>query len=203
MRALLAMVVAVSVFALVPPAAQANNDNYACSLVPPLAVVKKEFGLPHAVKEKDTAGGTDNANGAFSSTCVVFAWRTKPKPGIRPFGKTPKFRVRKGFAKLAVSTTIQDDEEAGENWNPADLRLNNLEVHDLIIEEWKGREVFFPLFGQTEAHGVEWGVLADNAGAFWGREEDGFLNLEVASHGGPAGQHLVQLGQLIVPKFAP
>ncbi len=202
MRALFAIVAVVSGLALLPQGAWANDDNYACSLTPSAGFVKAEFGLPHAAKQKDFEGGTNDMAGAFSSNCVVIAWTTKPKPGGRPFGKPPKFVTRKGFAKLSVSTTIQDTEEAGANWDPESLRIRNLGIYNYLIESWGGRQVGFPIFGQSDMHGIEWGLLADNAAGFWEHEEQGFISVEVSSHG-KAGQHLADLAKSIVPKFKP
>jgi hypothetical protein len=202
MRTSIVMIAVVSGFALVPSAAIANDDNYACSLTPTAGFVKKEFGLPHAAKQKDFEGGTNDQLGAFSSNCVVIAWVTKPKPAGHPFGKPPKFATRPGFAKLSVTTTIEDTEEAGGSWDPEKLRIKNLAVYDLLIETWGGRQVGYPIFGQSDMHGIEWGLLADNAAGLWEHEEHGFLSITVSSHG-KAGQHLADLAQHIVPKFKP
>lgn len=196
------MVAVVSGLALLPQGAWANDDNYACSLTPSAGVVKKEFGLPHAGKQKDPGGGTDDKAGAFTSTCIVIAWTTKPKQGARPFGLPPKFVTRQGFAKLVVETTIQSTEEAGENWDPEKLRLHNLALYDGLFEAFKGHEVVFPLFGQSEEHGIEWGLIADNARGFWEHEEQGFISIQVSSHG-EAAVHLYHLAHQIVPTFRP
>jgi hypothetical protein len=191
----------VAVLAIAPAAALANNADYACSLMPPQSVVKKEFKLPHAVEQIDSEGGTDEEDGAFTSSCVIGAYVAPPKPGVLPFGRGKVRHTRKGFAEIDVHATVQDEGEAGNNWDPADLRTSELEAREVLIEGG-GHVAYFPQFGQTGMYGWEWPATADNAGCIWEHGEDGFLVIDVHSHGG-AGQHLANLATYIAPKFRP
>jgi hypothetical protein len=185
-----------------PGAALADDGNLACQLIP-VGHVKHVFRLPHAVELEHPHGGTDETDGAFNSTCSLITYKKKELPGVNPFGRGPAYRVRKGFADLVVTTTVQDEGVGGENWDPEEIRTQELTADETLMDAWGGRSVTFPLFGQTERHGIEWATLPDNARGWWRDGDDGFISLSVASHGGPAGQYLADIAAAIVPQFKP
>ncbi len=201
----------VSVFALfgvpalllvLPSPALANNDAYACQLTS-VGVVKRFTGLPHAIEEKNLNGGTDEKLGAFTSSCAVIVYKEPPRAGQHPFGISPKFRVRKGFAKIEVLATVQDEGEGGDNWEPDQIAIEQHAEHKALVQTYGGREINFPVFGQSEDFGAEWGASEDNAVGTWRDGADGFISVQASTHGGPAGQVLVNVAGKIVPGFKP
>ncbi|MGA8746033.1 MAG: hypothetical protein WB507_09225 [Solirubrobacterales bacterium] len=187
---------------VLPSLALANNDAYACQLTS-ASVVKRLTGLPHAIEEKNVGGGTDEKLGAFTSGCAVIAYNNPPKPSQRPFGSSPKFRVRKGFAKVEVLATVQDEGEGGDNWDPDQIAIELRAEHRGLVQTYGGREITFPVFGQSEDFGAEWGLRQDNAVGTWRDGEDGFISVQTSTHGGPAGQVLANVAGKIVPGFKP
>ncbi len=57
------MLVTSLAFAL-PAGAAAENDNYACLLMPSTKEVKQVFGLSHVLQKKNPGGGTNDKDGS-------------------------------------------------------------------------------------------------------------------------------------------
>ena len=118
-RAALLLSLSVAALALLPASASADNDNFACQAMPTNTALKRVFDLPHVIVQKNPGGGTDDELGAFTSSCFGYLYRKKAVPRVSPFGLPPSLKVRKGFAKLHVSVTFQQEEPPkAKTWDP-------------------------------------------------------------------------------------
>jgi hypothetical protein len=197
---LLPVVSAIIVLAALPGSALADNDNRACELMPTNHGLEKAFGLPHVIEQKNRGGGTDDNDGAFTSVCNAYLYKKKSPPGVDPFGRPPKLKVRRGFAKLQVTATVQEEGPEGDNWDPDAIRLVLLTGLDAQVEAGTGHLLQVPTLGATFAQGLVFGTEADNADGIWQDGEDGVLVMDVQSHGS-AAEHLISLAPPVVYGF--
>jgi hypothetical protein len=197
----LALIAALAALSVVPAAASADDADLACRLAQTDHGLEKAFGLPHVLKEKHKPGYEDS-NGAFTSSCTVYLYAKKPKPGVDPFGRYPKFKVRKGFASLQIVTAVQQDGPEGDNWDPDAIRTAELAGLDAEIEAGNGHLVPVPPLGATFLQGWVSGSETDNARGLWQEGEQGIVTVSVHSHG-EAVNLLRKLAPGIVYSFDP
>ncbi len=120
---------------------------------------------------------------------------------MNPLGHPPTLKVRKGYAKLLVFATIQEEGPEGDNWDPEELRRETLTAFDQDADPG-GHEFKVPDFGASFAYATTFATNPDNAEAVWQQGEDGLVQINVQSHG-EASENLARVSSSVVDVFDP